>query len=137
MNKRMLKIPHRIAFTPAALRQWDALDHSTQAQILNNAWCGVCRQTTHIQVRSAEIDRRDLLLIGKCSRCGGSVARDDATHVALAAVHRMDFLVTWNCRHIDNAEAKPLIRSVCAVHGYTCPEICTPEELMGGPLNEG
>jgi hypothetical protein len=47
------------------------------------------------------------------------------------------YLVTWNCRHIDNAEAKPLIRSVCAVHGYTCPEICTPEELMGGASDEG
>jgi len=66
-----------------------------------------------------------------------SVARDDATHVAIATVHRMDYLVTWNCRHIDNAEAKPLIRSVCAVHGYTCPEICTPEELMGGVTHEG
>ena len=65
-----------------------------------------------------------------------SVARDDATHVAIATVHRMDYLVTWNCRHIDNAEAKPLIRSVCAVHGYTCPEICTPEELMGGATCE-
>lgn len=65
-----------------------------------------------------------------------SVARDDATHVAIATVHRMDFLITWNCRHIDNAEKKPLIRSVCAVHGYTCPEICTPEELMGGTTNE-
>jgi hypothetical protein len=40
----------------------------------------------------------------------------------------------WNCRHIDNAETKPLIRSVCAIHGYTCPEICTPEELMGDSL---
>ena len=66
-----------------------------------------------------------------------SGARDDATHVAIATVHRMDYLVTWNCRHIDNAEVKPLIRSVCAVHGYTCPEICTPEELMGGPPDEG
>jgi len=65
------------------------------------------------------------------------VARDDATHVAIATVHRMDYLVTWNCRHIDNAEVKPLIRSVCAVHGYTCPEICTPEELMGGVPDEG
>ena len=64
------------------------------------------------------------------------VARDDATHVAIATVHRMDYLLTWNCRHIDNAEAKPLIRSVCAVHGYTCPEICTPEELMGGESDE-
>jgi hypothetical protein len=65
-----------------------------------------------------------------------SVARDDATHVAIATAHSMDYLVTWNCRHIDNAETKPLIRSVCAVHGYTCPEICTPEELMGGIPNE-
>jgi hypothetical protein len=65
-----------------------------------------------------------------------SAARDDAAHVAIAAVHNMDYLVTWNCRHIDNAEAKPLIRSVCAVHGYVCPEICTPEELMGGTSDE-
>lgn len=60
-----------------------------------------------------------------------SSAHDDAAHVALAAVHSMDYLLTWNCRHIDNAERKPLMRSVCAVNGYTCPEICTPEELMG------
>ena len=61
-------------------------------------------------------------------------AMDDAVHVAIAAVHNVDYLVTWNCRHIDNAEAKPLIRSVCAIHGYACPEICTPEELMGSSL---
>lgn len=66
-----------------------------------------------------------------------NLARDDATHVAIAAVHRIDYLVTWNCRHIDNAEIKPLLRSVCAVHGYICPEICTPEELMGGMRDEG
>lgn len=60
-----------------------------------------------------------------------SKAIDDAAHVAIAAVHNVDFLVTWNCRHIDNAETKPLIRSICAIQGYACPEICTPEELMG------
>ena len=58
-------------------------------------------------------------------------ATDDALHVAIAAYHGVDYLLTWNCRHIDNAEMKPLMRSVCAVHGYTCPEICTPLELMG------
>lgn len=58
-------------------------------------------------------------------------ASDDAMHVALAAWHGMDYLLTWNCRHIDNAEKKPVIRSVCAVKGYPCPEICTPMELMG------
>lgn len=58
-------------------------------------------------------------------------ATDDALHVALCAYHGVDYLLTWNCRHLDNAEMKPLMRSVCAVHGYTCPEICTPLELMG------
>ena len=55
----------------------------------------------------------------------------DALHIATAAVHGVRYLVTWNCAHIANAEIKPLVRSVCAVHGYSSPEICTPEELMG------
>jgi len=59
-------------------------------------------------------------------------AQDDAAHIALASVHHMDYLLTWNCRHIANAEAKPRVRAVCALHEYACPEICTPEELMGG-----
>jgi len=59
-------------------------------------------------------------------------AGDDAAHVALAAVHRMDYLLTWNCRHIDNAEMKPIIRAACESFGVPCPEICTPAELMGG-----
>ncbi len=63
-------------------------------------------------------------------------ATDDALHVAVSAYHGIDYLLTWNCRHIDNAEMKPLMRSVCAVHGYSCPEICTPMELMGED-NEG
>lgn len=64
-------------------------------------------------------------------------AAEDAVHVAIAAVHRLDYLLTWNCRHIDNAEKKPAIRAVCAIMGYPCPEICTPEELMGGLSDEG
>lgn len=63
-------------------------------------------------------------------------AKDDATHVALAAIHQMDYLLTWNCRHIDNAEMKPVIRRVCASFGVDCPEICTPEELLGDYDNE-
>ena len=58
-------------------------------------------------------------------------ATDDALHVAVCAYHGVDYLLTWNCRHLDNAEMKPLMRSVCTVHGYACPEICTPLELMG------
>ena len=58
-------------------------------------------------------------------------ALDDSLHVALSSVHGIDYLLTWNCRHIDNAEIKPIIRSICIVNGYSCPEICTPQELMG------
>ncbi len=58
-------------------------------------------------------------------------AKDDAVHIAIAAVCRMDYLLTWNCRHIDNAAMKPVIRKVCTEHGFVCPEICTPEELRG------
>ena len=58
-------------------------------------------------------------------------AMDDALHVAVCAVHRIDYLLTWNFRHLENAEAKPIIRSVCAANGHTSPEIATPLELMG------
>ena len=63
-------------------------------------------------------------------------ATDDALHIALSSVHSIDYLLTWNCRHIDNAETKPVIRSILISKGYNCPEICTPQELMGGELNE-
>ncbi len=59
-------------------------------------------------------------------------ALNDALHIAVSAVHGIDYLLTWNYRHLDNAETKPVIRSVCAIHGYNSPEICSPQELMGG-----
>lgn len=60
----------------------------------------------------------------------------DALHIAVAAYHDIRYLLTWNCTHIDNAEIKPEIRSICIVEGYNCPEICTPQELMGDQPNE-
>jgi hypothetical protein len=59
----------------------------------------------------------------------------DSLHVALSAVHGIDYLPTWNYRHIDNAEAKPIIRRACIENRYEYPEICTPQELMGGHEN--
>lgn len=56
---------------------------------------------------------------------------EDALHIALAAVHGMDFLLTWNFRHINNAEAKARIGAAIGVLGYECPIICSPEELGG------
>ena len=64
-------------------------------------------------------------------------ALNDALHVAVAAVHGVDYLLTWNYRHLDNAETKPAVRDTCKRHGYDAPEICTPRELMGGVEDGG
>ena len=58
-------------------------------------------------------------------------ALDDSLHIAVAAAHGLDFLLTWNCRHIDNAEMKPKIRTIIQKSGFQYPEIATPTELMG------
>jgi hypothetical protein len=55
----------------------------------------------------------------------------DAAHIALAAVHGMDFLVTWNCVHIANAVIAKSLAKTCLRNGFECPVICTPEELLG------
>ncbi|MBI5362463.1 MAG: type II toxin-antitoxin system VapC family toxin [Planctomycetes bacterium] len=57
-------------------------------------------------------------------------AAEDALHIALAAGHGVQFLLTWNCKHIANATLRQAIERVCREAGYEPPVICTPEELM-------
>lgn len=57
-------------------------------------------------------------------------AAADALHIAIATVNGMDYLLTWNCTHIANAELRPRIESVCRNRGYEPPVICTPEQLL-------
>ena len=59
-------------------------------------------------------------------------AATDAAHIAIAAVHGMDFLVTWNCVHIANAGILKALASICRTYACECPVICTPEELLAG-----
>jgi hypothetical protein len=59
-----------------------------------------------------------------------SKAGTDSLHIAIAAVNGMDYLLTWNCTHIANAEFRAGIESVCRDHGFEPPVICTPEELL-------
>lgn len=54
----------------------------------------------------------------------------DAAHIAVAAVHGLDYLLTWNCRHIANAVMRPDIEEICREAGFEPPVICTPEELL-------
>ena len=57
-------------------------------------------------------------------------AADDAAHIAIAVTNGVDFLVTWNFRHIANAAMRTRIEQVCREAGYEPPVICTPNELM-------
>lgn len=57
-------------------------------------------------------------------------AKTDALHIAVATVHGMDYLLTWNCKHIANAVLRPKIEAICRASGYEPPVICTPLELM-------
>jgi hypothetical protein len=58
-------------------------------------------------------------------------AAGDAAHIATATVYGCEYLLTWNCRHIANAELHRAIRRVIEQYGYEAPSLCTPEELMG------
>ncbi len=53
----------------------------------------------------------------------------DAAHVAIAAIHGVEFLLTWNCTHIANAVTRGKIEGVCRQAGFRPPIICTPLEL--------
>jgi predicted nucleic acid-binding protein len=55
---------------------------------------------------------------------------NDALHVAIAAVNGIEFLVTWNCKHLANATIRTRLESLIEDYGYESPVICTPEELM-------
>jgi predicted nucleic acid-binding protein len=57
-------------------------------------------------------------------------ARIDALHIACAAYHQIDVLLTWNCTHIANPVQLPVMRGLCAAKGYMLPELVTPFELM-------
>ncbi|MCH8069144.1 MAG: type II toxin-antitoxin system VapC family toxin [Candidatus Marinimicrobia bacterium] len=59
-------------------------------------------------------------------------ATEDSLHIAVATVHGMNYLLTWNCAHIANAEMRHMIEERCRIKGYEAPIICTPEELLGG-----
>ncbi len=61
----------------------------------------------------------------------------DAAHIAVAAVHDVGYLLTWNCKHLANAQIIRRISVVCNREGYNMPVICTPEELMGGSCDVG
>ena len=103
----------------AESRRGDAAAAKDRDEVL--AACKVLEYTDAAQVLAHKILSTHLL---------PAKAAVDAAHIAVAAIHQVDFLLTWNCRHIANATTVDKVRAVCAAAGYAPPVICTPLELM-------
>ena len=57
-------------------------------------------------------------------------AAEDALHLAIAVTNGVEYLLTWNCKHLANATMRTKIEDVCRAAGYEPVIICTPEELL-------
>ena len=60
-------------------------------------------------------------------------AATDALHLAIAAVHRIEVLLTWNCRHLANASLLVDLGRFLRRKGYEAPIVCTPNEMLDDP----
>jgi hypothetical protein len=58
-------------------------------------------------------------------------ASNDALHMALATVYNLDYLLTWNCKHMANAQIQRKLAQISSDLGYILPVISTPYELIG------
>ena len=79
-------------------------------------------EITEEVVDLAEIIIREKIIPEKAIR--------DALHIAVATFHEMSFLLSWNCKHIANAEIVKRLRKTVDNEGLELPVICTPEELL-------
>ncbi len=84
------------------------------------------------EVSLLTVDRIILELAKELTAPGAIPARagPDAVHVAAAVIHKCDYLLTWNMRHIANAQIRRVVERIVERKGYAKPTICTPEELF-------
>lgn len=78
----------------------------------------------------------DLALGLVCEGIIPTRAADDAVHIALCVIHEINYLLTWNCAHIANAEIQDRLAEFFLMRGHGLPVICTPDELFGADEDE-
>ena len=105
--------------------------------VLDEAGAGDAKAAERRLAVLADIPVLDLtpevrLVAGEIMRLGAMPAKAyvDALHVAVAAAHGMDYLLTWNCAHIANPVLRGKIEAICRATGFEPPVICTPVEFM-------
>lgn len=94
------------------------------AEEMVNRRLAVMRDVPRLQNRDAEEAALARLLLAR--HAIPEKEETDAYHIAAASVAGMDFLLTWNCRHMANPRTIPLTRRIVAEAGYTCPAVMTP-----------
>lgn len=57
-------------------------------------------------------------------------AATDTLHIACAVFHKMDYMLTWNCKHLANASVRRQLHAINQSLGLFTPDLCTPEELL-------
>lgn len=124
-------------------RRWWATAKSTYDMYISQLVLDECRagDPSAAQERIDEVDglarldvTDDARGLARALMSGGAIPQSeprDALHVAIAAVHGVQYLVTWNFKHIANATLRTRINAICRDNGYEPPIICTPEELGG------
>jgi len=85
-----------------------------------------------LEIVRADLDARQLAATIMDAGILPPKALTDAAHIAVAARHQMDYLLTWNCRHIANAEIFEKVEMTILKAGFRPPIICIPDELFGG-----
>ena len=93
----------------------------------------ILRQLTILTI-SPETDRIMTALLD--TRALPPKAQTDAAHLAIAAATKSDYLLTWNCRHLANAQILTRLEAEAARLGWKLPKVCTPSELMGDSSDE-
>jgi len=83
---------------------------------------------------SSEADRIMKALLA--TRALPPKAQADAAHLAIAAAATVDYLLTWNCRHLANAQILTRLEQEARRLGWRLPKVCTPAELMGDSSDE-
>ena len=84
-----------------------------------------------IVVLTISKDARDLAKVMIENRLIPSQFPEDALHIAIAATHGMDYILTWNFKHLNNVQTKGKIADFIEDCGYAPPLVCSPDELFG------
>ncbi|HET7433217.1 MAG TPA: type II toxin-antitoxin system VapC family toxin [Thermoanaerobaculia bacterium] len=138
LNQRSILVAHNQEFTR---EWWSARRHEyelfSSAVAINeasrgegplaNERLGFLAETTMLDITGAALSLARQLLSHTRIPAKADV---DALHVAVATVHGMDYLLSWNCKHIVNGNILPQVYAVCRAAGFEPPFICTPLELM-------